>query len=330
MLTNSLFLHHYPHLFQYQLRGILVGATLVALSMYPQLIDWKIDYTLHSGQVWEGTEHILATAVYRDHQPIGLYSHRGFAGFTLSIASVLALVAMKNRWLLPRTALPLVVLYTVTLSLAKVRGAMLGMLAGWFWLCLIAPQSRRVSQILILLSLIGILSFGWATTERRVRNAEIYASTPFEVALKHFTSDRVYLWQKAWIGFLARPWFGWGFSGYSIANATQLCPEETNLVAVEDYYAYCRDVDGNVIEMKTESTKAHNLVLDQYVSLGLFGASSYFLLLGYYFLNLSRTSPAMLSASVTYIIYALTWYDSGQFSHVGWWIFSVNFLNRNV
>ena len=249
------------------------------------MLNWKLDYTIHSGQLWPETEHVLATAVYRNHQPIGLYSHRGYASFTLAMASVLSLVAMRNRWLSARVAIPLIILCSVTLSLSKVRGALLAMLAGWLWLTITAPQRQSIRRLLIALSLIGILSFSWATIERRVGNAEIYASTPFEIALKHFTSDRIYLWKKAWKGILDRPWLGWGFSGYSIADATYLCPKQSELIALEDYYAYCQlktNKTKEVIEVATESTKAHNLILDKYVSLGVFGASSYFLLLNCY------------------------------------------------
>jgi O-Antigen ligase len=268
----------HPHLFYWQLRGILVGAVLVALSMYPQLLNWKIDYTIHSGQMWPGTSHVLATAVYQNHQPIGLYSHRGYAGFTLAMGAVLGIVSLKNQWLSKRVALYVSLLCAMTLSLAGVRGALLAMLAGWLWLVLTSPQSQLIRRMFIALSLIGLLSFGWVTVERRVGDSEIYASTRMEAVVRHFTSDRVYLWRKAWKGFLKRPWLGWGFSDYSMVDATFLCPEVTSPIALADYFVYCQMSSGEIIEKPAEAIKAHNLVLDEYVSLGILGASSYFLL----------------------------------------------------
>lgn len=323
VLTNSLVLQRYPQLFRWQLRGILVGSTLVALSIYPQLVNWKIDYTLHSGQLWPGTAHVLATAVYKNHQPIGLYSHRGFVGFSLAIASVLSLLALRNKWLPAPVALTLTVLYAITLSLIKVRGAMLAMLAGWLWFFLTVPQNKKTQRLLVGLALVGCLSFSRATIERRVVNAEIYASKPSEIVLKHFTSDRVYLWNKAWKGFLEKPFLGWGFSGYSTVDAQKLCPKDAVVVALEDYKVHCQAITDEIIEVQTGSTKAHNLFLDTFVSLGISGASSYFVLFGLYVRRMIREDIALVALVCVYLVYTLTWYDCGQFSHLGWWALSI-------
>ncbi|NJM98041.1 MAG: O-antigen ligase family protein [Phormidesmis sp. RL_2_1] len=321
-LTNSLVLQHYHKLFYWQIRGILVGITLIALSAYPQLIDWKIDYTIHSGQLWPETSHVLATAVYRNHQPISLYSHKGIAGFTLALGAVLGLVALRKELLAPIVALVLTALYAVTLSLMQVRGAMLAMLAGWLWIVVTVPYSKRIKRTLIILSVIGVISFGWATAERRITNAELYASTPLEAALKHFTSDRVYLWQKSWRGFIERPWVGWGFSGYSIVYADRACPKGTSLTELGDYEAFCQRSTGERLMIPTGSTKAHNLFVDEFLSLGILGANSYFALLVVYARKSPQRNGISVPLFVVYLVYTLTWFDCGQISHLGWWALS--------
>lgn len=330
MLTNGLILQQYPHLFHWQLRGILMGTTLVAFSMYPQLINWKLDYTIHSGQLWPDTDHVLATAIYRNQQPIGLYSHRGYASFSLSMASVLSLAALQNRWVSSRIAFSLMVLYAVTLSLAKVRGAMLAMLAGWFWLAVTSRQHRSTRLMLITFSLIGGLSFTWATMERDVRDAELYAQTPLGVIIKHFTSDRVFLWHKARLAFLERPWIGWGLNGYSIADATKLCPEGAEPVYLSDYYVVCQDRLSQIIEVPTEAIKAHNLLLDWIVSIGGSGIISYIFLIKVSIPSGEKIQGFALGILVCYQVYGLTWFDCAQISHLGWWGLTAPELKLNA
>jgi hypothetical protein len=340
VLTNSLLLQRRPQLFRWQLIGILAGAALLALSMYPQMLNWKIDYTIHSGQLWPGTKHILVTGIHKSQQPIGSYSHRGYAGFTLAMASVLSVIALKNKWLPMYLTLPLTIFYTITLSLSGVRGAIVAMLMGWLWLFFVAPQRRVVARVLVVLSLVSVLGLGWATLDRRIENADVYASTPMGVVLKHVTSDRVYLWWKAKKSITARPWLGWGFSGYSIADATILCGTSMELVALEEYYLYCKSDFGDVVTKVEESTSAHNFFLDKALSLGILGTASYLVLLGCYVANVSKMSPLALGAIIAYFVYLITWYDSGQLSHQAWWVlsfqvfqkdnFNKNSISRNV
>ncbi|NJN20786.1 MAG: hypothetical protein HC812_05830 [Leptolyngbya sp. RL_3_1] len=328
-LTNNLILRHYPDLFQWQLRGILIGVTLLALSIYPQLLNWQLDYTIHSGQLWSGTEHILATAVYQNHQPIGFYSHRGYAGFPLALSAVLSVVAIQNSWIPARIALPITIIYAVTLSLARVRGALLAMLFGWMWLIPTILGQKPIRRTLIILTLIGIISFGWTTAERRVGDADLFAPTLFRTTIRNFTSDRVYIWEKSRNYFLKKPLFGWGFSGYSISDATHLCPKNTNLIDLKEHHADCQSDSKAILRIQTQSLKAHNLLLDQLISIGLIGTISYFIVLGCYFLeNPNIRYSRTLAITIVYFTYTFTWYDSAQFTHIGWWSISVFSLHR--
>lgn len=320
-LSNSLILQRFPQLFYWQLRGMLIGSAIVALSIYPQLLNWKIDYTMHSGQLWPESRHVLMTAIYQDHQPIGLYSHRGYAGFTLAMSAVLSVIALLSRWLSVRTSLVLTCLYALTLSFVRVRGAVLAMLVGWAWLMLTSPSHRVLKRLMIVLALVGVLSFTWVTTERRVVDAEIYASTPFHIWLKHFTSDRIYLWQRAWKGIAERPLIGWGFSGYSIRDAIYSCPEDSKTVALYDYKILCQQKKRKFL-VKAEPTKAHNLPLDLLLSTGLPGLFAYLVLLVNYMDNSRDPKSFYIPLALTYIVYVMTWYDTAQFSHLIWWLLS--------
>lgn len=76
-LSNNLLLKLHPELFRSQLQGLIIGGVILALSIFPQVINWRIDYTATSGQLFQS--HILASTIFKNHQPIGLYSHRGHA-----------------------------------------------------------------------------------------------------------------------------------------------------------------------------------------------------------------------------------------------------------
>lgn len=48
-LTNRLLLKLHPELFRCQMRGLLIGGAVVAVSVFPQVVNWQIDYTATSG-----------------------------------------------------------------------------------------------------------------------------------------------------------------------------------------------------------------------------------------------------------------------------------------
>lgn len=328
-LTNSLVLKLFPQLFRCQLRGLLVGAALVAVSMIPQMFNWQIDYTLHSGQLWTGTKHVLATAIHKNHQPIGLYSHRGYAAFTLAFSSVLALVALQSKWIPIRTGVPLFILCSGTLSLADVRGATLSMIAGVLWLCFVGLRNRYIRITIVSLMLVGLISIGWKTAERKVSNTTNNSFlSPIQIVVKHVTSDRSYLWNMVRIDFTKHPIFGWGFNGYSMIDAVRICDEKTDLdqfsvIRLGDYHVYCKGGDGRVVRRPTGMTKAHNLVLDNLISVGIFGSIAYAYLLYKSFWSLKEDTFHMRALFIVYIVYTLTWYDCGQISHLVWWALSV-------
>lgn len=82
--------------------------------------------------------------------------------------------------------------------------------------------------------------------------------------------------------------------------------------------------DGNTHLVRGLTNKAHNIVLDTVVSVGLVGAALYALLFGFFFWVTARGAGWGLEAvAVMYLVLGLTWFESAQFSHLAWCVLSV-------
>ncbi|WP_017745922.1 hypothetical protein [Scytonema hofmannii] len=95
-LSNTLLLRLHPELARSQLTGLVIGGVVLALSIFSQALNWKIDYTATSGQLLR--DNILASTIFQNQQPIGLYSHRGHASFVLAATAVMTLVGWQWQW----------------------------------------------------------------------------------------------------------------------------------------------------------------------------------------------------------------------------------------
>ena len=95
-LSNTLVLRHRPSIVRFQVNGLIIGGVILALSIFPQVINWTIDYTATSGQLFR--DNILASTIFQTQQPIGLYSHRGHAAFVLAAVAVLAVTSWQKGW----------------------------------------------------------------------------------------------------------------------------------------------------------------------------------------------------------------------------------------
>ena len=127
-----------------------------------------------------------------------------------------------------------------------------------------------------------------------------------------------------------RPLLGWGFNGHSIFNAAHyLCPSQSELIVLEDYTAYCQMASDEIVSVATTATKAHNLFLDIQISLGIIGSINYTILLSCYVLSPRQNNTTLMALVIAYLIYLLTWYDSGQLTHIGWWVLSIQTVNWN-
>jgi len=64
-LSNSLLLIARPQLINSQFQGLLIGSIILSLSIFPQIIDWRIDYTATMGKLIR--EDVLASTARRKY-----------------------------------------------------------------------------------------------------------------------------------------------------------------------------------------------------------------------------------------------------------------------
>ena len=96
------------------------------------------------------------------------------------------------------------------------------------------------------------------------------------------------------------------------------------IIRVYDYDFDYLGVDGIVHTGYLITNKAHNLIMDVALSLGIVGLISYIsLFIFFIWCAINSSFYAVEATAISYLIYTLTWYESGQFSHLGWWGMSV-------
>lgn len=156
-LSNTLLLRVYPELLRSQLNGLLIGGVIVALSIFPQVIDWRIDYTATMGQLLQ--ENVLASTIFVQQQPIGLYSHRGHAAFVLTATGVLSLVGWRWGWLSLKVTKAVLFAIVAALLLTQTRMGILAMLVATAYLL-----GRKYYKLLVLAALVCLLVVGIATS----------------------------------------------------------------------------------------------------------------------------------------------------------------------
>ncbi|WP_313948682.1 O-antigen ligase family protein [Richelia sinica] len=286
-LTNSLVLSIKPELLKQQIKGFIWGSVILAISIFPQIFHWTIDYTITNGHFYNG--HILYSGIRKGYQPIGLYSHRGHAAFVLAAAAAGLLGSWKNKILTSRYLLFLPIIITALL-LTQTRAAILALFAAIAFLV----GDKRVVGISAIAALILIMSI---STTRNIEGIPI---------LNKLTSDRVWIWKMSKDAISENP-FGYGMDGFTIAH-----PQMRNIKKEIIFTPY---------------TKSHNLALDWAISIGISGCILYLLIFGYCFFT--NKSP-LLAVAIVYLIYTLTWFESGQFTHIAWWVLSLFNYEKNT
>ncbi|MDB9518058.1 O-antigen ligase family protein [Roseofilum reptotaenium CS-1145] len=308
-LSNTLVLKRYPQLLPAQLYGFLIGGILLALSTFPQLIDWRIDYTATTGQLLR--DHILVSTIFQNHQPIGFYSHRGHAAFVLAALGVMAVACRQLRWVSLPTTVTIIIPIAIALFLANTRMALVAFIFGILYL-----SGRKYYRRLIPLILVVILMIGVMTTTRQISGLS---------GIKQMTSDRMYLWELATRGIGKRPLFGWGFNGFGIAYPYIRSPKDTPNVVRLGHLSY--DVvseNGSLRTLPLITYKAHNLILDTILSVGILGMLSYTALWGYgIFLVVRSPNGKLLAVAIAYWVFTLTWFECAQFTHIACWTLSL-------
>ncbi|OUL24032.1 O-antigen polymerase [Nostoc sp. RF31YmG] len=294
MLSNALVLKLRPEIGRSQLQGLVMGGLILALSTFPQMLNWQIDYTLGSGNLV--ANNILQSGVFQGHQPIGLYSHRGYAAFTLAAAGILAFVGWRWKWITSKFFLVSITVILPALLFTQTRAALLALVISVGYLL-----GRKHYKLIILGAVISTLFIYINTTSRYLEHQGKSLSI-----IKQVTSDRITLWEIAVTRIKMQPLLGWGFDGFEIA--------------------YPHLPNGKIKTSPIPSTKAHNLVLDTAVSVGIIGTVVYLELIAVCLYLVCKSSFSGIEAiAIAYLVFTFTWFECAQFTHIFWW--SLSFFN---
>ncbi len=360
VLGNALLLKRFPQLFKLQLYGFLAAGLVTGLAVALQTIDWRLDFTATMGKVGYNTDAIklLYSNIYKGQMPIGLTSHRGHAGFIVAAIAVLALVCLARGWVAKRYGWLLYLLLLVSVYLTSTRGAQAAFAAGMLYLLIRFWRTKQARRTVLLAfvpfvvggaGLLGAAALGAPNVTRSLPSIAMLSTNPGA-----FTSFRLDYWRIAADGVRERPLLGWGYDGFGLAFPyvndfekkfkQKLAPRKGPIAAGEPkvfevdqlrgtdhYYFRYLSTDGKAHLGGVLSNKAHNLILDLWVSLGLGGLVTYLLLLGLFIGVTARGEGWGLEAvAVVYLVYTLTWFESAQFSHLTWWALSAGLAMQRL
>lgn len=285
-LSNALVLKFKPEIGRSQLKGLVIGGAILALSIVPQTINWHIDYTATSGQLLKS--HILQSTIYREQQPIGLYSHRGFASFTLAAVGIIALVGWRSSWINKRFGVVACAVIVSALLLTQTRAGLLAFVVGTGYLL-----GKKHYKLILSGAIACILAITLLSTTRNINNHSI---------ADQITSNRTYLWKISFTRIKMRP-LGWGFDGFEIA--------------------YPHLPDGKIKTEPITATKAHNLFIDTALSVGIIGLVAYLGLISLCLWYVVKSPYRDIGAvAIAYLVFTFTWYESAQYTHIFWWSLS--------
>ncbi|MEM9538332.1 MAG: O-antigen ligase family protein [Cyanobacteria bacterium P01_E01_bin.42] len=307
-LSNTLLLQRYPNLFPAQYRGLILGGLFISLSIFPQILDWRIDYTATSGQLLQS--NILASTIFRNQQPIGLYSHRGHASFVLAVVSTLTLLLWRSHSLSKQQAIALLSPFIAALFLTQTRMGILAFFGATAYI--LGDKIKKVLPFL----LIGAIALGSWTTWRQIDKLS---------PLNQATSGRVGMWEQAIRGIEMRPVWGWGYNGHGIAHpySDRWNPAPARVLRMDAISFTGEFATGKIQTRPIPTHKAHNLILDTVQSLGIVGFLAYFVLFNcYFFFTFHSPFPKLAAIALIYLIFTFTWFDCAQYSHLLWWSFS--------
>lgn len=342
VLTNALLLTLEPRLFKYQLYGIITGGIILALSIFPQILDWRIDYTATSGQINQFNPEMLESTIWKSKMPIGLYSNRGHAAFPLAAIAVLILLALLKNCLSPILAKFSYFLLCNSLFYTQCRGAYLALFLAIAYLflryCYKLKQKKIILQYGIGLLLLSYLLFKISINFLTIDLIE----RPPPTNLEQFSTGRLHLWGLALKGIYQRPLIGWGFDGFGIAfpfigdwheqHRGYLIDKVavSEIIQLNDLSFSYLGIDQKLHTAFLITNKAHNIFLDTAISVGILGLLVYLTMFVFWlYCTYKSRFQGIETIAITYLIYTLTWFESAQFSHLGWWALSVGLASTS-
>ncbi|WP_223278225.1 O-antigen ligase family protein [Nostoc sp. 'Peltigera membranacea cyanobiont' 232] len=307
-LSNNLLLRLHPEIARSQLQGLVIGGVIVALSIFPQAIDWRIDYTATTGQLIQS--NILRSTIFQNQQPIGLYSHRGHASFVLAAVAIMTLVGWQWRWISTNYAAIAGILIIPALLLTQTRAGILALLVATIYLL-----GHQYYKLLVPATLVCLLIIGIATSTRQINNAPL---------IRQITSDRVYLWEMANRGTSQRPLLGWGMNGFgAVYPYMRYGRTIAKVIRLGDFSFDYQDKNGQIQTAQLPTTKAHNLILDTTLSVGFLGMASYLGLLILCLWQVIKSPCQGIEAiAIAYLAFTFTWFECAQYTHLAWWSLS--------
>lgn len=339
IVSNAFVLHLKPKLARYQLCGLLIGVIVLSLAIFIQVYDWRIDFTATSGLVSDISPDMLKSRIWRSVMPIGFYTNRGEAAFILALGGVLTLLGLLWKWISPFVAGVVYVLICTALFYTQCRGAILALLVTLVYLFVRFGNTSNKRKTIICYG-VGLLIVGYLLFKTSAAFTSVdLVSRPLPTNLDNlegFSSRRLQLWKLALQGIMERPLFGWGFDGFGLAfpyiadwtgQHKIYIPSGVSvseIIAIGDFFFKYLGTDGNEHIGIVMAAKVHNLILDTTISVGIIGLVLYLSLLAFFIWCATKSAFLGIEATaIAYFVYTLTWYESGQFSHLGWWGLSV-------
>ncbi|MBV6627613.1 MAG: O-antigen ligase family protein [Rivularia sp. (in: Bacteria)] len=327
-LSNSLLLRLKPELFRSQLQGLIIGGFILALSVFPQIINWRIDYTATSGKLLK--VNILASTIFQNHQPIGFYSHRGHASFVLAAVTALTFVAWQQKLINQRKAVIALTLIIPALLLTQTRAGIMAFIAGFiYWVYQSGFNNRHRNKIIVCVCLVSLLFVGTASNTRKLAFSNQSSFDKTTLFIKYISSDREMLWERAMRGISMRPLLGWGMNGFgTVYPHIRHGKPVDKVIRLGDFTFDYLNKDGQITTAKLPTVKAHNFIFDIALSTGILGLISYLTLFAFCFWQVFKSPYRGIEAVlVIYLAFAFTWFECAQFTHIAWWVLSLEKTN---
>ncbi len=324
-LSNNLLIRLHPELFRSQLQGLIIGGVILALSIFPQAINWRIDYTATSGQLFQS--HILASTIFKNHQPIGLYSHRGHASFVLAACSIISLIGWQKKVITQRNAVIALTLIIPALLLTQTRAGIIAFVFGFiYWVYQSGFKNRHRNKIIVCACLVSLLFVGAVSATRQLVFSDRSNFDKTTVLIKYISSDREMLWERAIRGISMRPLLGWGMNGFGTVYPYIHHGEPVKeVIRLGDFSYDYENKNGLRRRKQLPTVKAHNLIFDTTLSVGILGLISYLTLFAFCLWQVIKSPYRGIEAVlIVYLAFTFTWFECAQFTHIAWWVLSLS------
>ena len=268
----------------------------------------------------------------RDQMPIGLYWHRGHAGFVMAFAASLALAMGLESWWPRSVSLGVATLLVAGTALSATRAPWLALGCATGAAFVIDVVRRRATPgrwAPVFVSVgIGVLA---ALGVHQLAAAPKTHNLAAERAISYATIDsaasgRVELWRHAWQLIQARPVLGWGFHSFGPVVVSGAQPgiglrlPDPGLRTQGTTFGWMvlpggQEPNGDVRSVRIPSNRAHNMWLDWAVQLGVVGCVLVALVMALLlWAGLRQPNTLLVTPIVAYLVYGLFWYDSPQYT----------------